>query len=519
MSPRRSRFARLLAPEKSRTRIALSGAGLSALFLLLLALGTRSIVRSTTFADIDEELYTLAAAVGSSFELEGLEEARRDTLRAGLEANAFEFRLANHSAILFKGDAPVALSGNLLGASPRVDLSPYRDKPETPYTAIEPYSGQGRVCRFLVTRLSGRAGGATLVLFRWIGPTLASLRRIDRALLGIVLFGFLGTAAILAYAVTRAIRPVEEVTRLAEELEATDLSRRVRIDSGGEEFRRLSAVINSLVERLERAFRAQRRLIADAAHELKTPSAILVGEAQDGLRPDARPEDIRASLETIERVARGLAREVDALLQLARGDAGAPERRKRVDLARIAEQAVGANEAAAAGRGVRCRIIAASPATVSGDRAGIFRVASNLVANAVLYTAPGTEIEVETGASDGNAYLEVRDRGPGIPPEQRRAVFERFVRLEEGRSANPEGSGLGLAIVEQVTQAHGGAVVVSDRPGGGAVFRVSLPAAPAGAKAAAKAEASGPRPPEEPTGEAARSENGRRGESGESAGR
>ena len=100
--------------EKARARLALWGALLCAIFLALLALGARGLVRSMTFADIDEELYTLSVALGSSFELEGLEESKRDTLKAGLEANAFEFRLANHSAIVFKGDVPIAASGNLL---------------------------------------------------------------------------------------------------------------------------------------------------------------------------------------------------------------------------------------------------------------------------------------------------------------------------------------------------------------------------------------------------------------------
>lgn len=462
---------------KSRTRIALAGALLSAAFLLLLALGTRAVIRSMTFADIDEELYTLAAALGSSFELEGLEEARRDSLRAGLEANAFEFRLANHSAILFKGDTPVALSGNLLRSRLPGGIGPYRDKPETPYTAVEPYSGQNRRCRFLVTHLGGNAKEATLVLFRWIGPSLASLARLDRALAGIVLIGFLGTAAILAFAVDRAIRPVEEVTLLAEELEATDLSRRVRLTSGGEEFRRLAAVINSLLDRLENAFRAQRRLIADAAHELKTPTAVLLGESQEARRPDAKPEETRQSLETIERAARGLAREIDSLLLLARGDAAPPARREAVDLAQVAAEAVAAAQPLGAGRGVRCRLESVEGALVSGDRAGLSRVASNLVSNALQYTGPGSEVEVEVGRREGRVVLEVRDRGPGVAAENRRRIFERFVRLEPARVRHPEGSGLGLAIVEQVVRAHGGEVEVDEREGGGAVFRVTLPAA------------------------------------------
>ncbi|MEO8432287.1 MAG: ATP-binding protein [Acidobacteriota bacterium] len=469
---------RLFRFERSRTRLAISGALLSALFLSLLALGARSSVRATTFADIDEELYTLAVALGSSFELEGLEESKRDTLKAGLEVNAFEFRLANHSAILFKDDTPVAASGTLLQTRLPGGITPYRERPEVPYTAVEPYSGQNRICRFLVTHLQGKAHGATLVLFRWIGPNLRSLSRLDRALAGFVVLGFLGTAAILAGVVTRALKTVEEVTKTAEQVEATDLSRRVRVLAGGVEFRRLAAVINSLLERLELAFRAQKRLIADAAHELKTPTAVLMGEAQEALRPDATPEARRESLETIERVARGLAREVDSLLLLARGDSAAPSVLAPVDLSVVAEDAVDAAEPLGGPRDVRCVFRRNGPGWVQGERAGLLRLAVNLVSNAVLYTAPGTVVEVTAGTEGGEAYVEVKDRGAGVSPDERERIFDRFVRLDSARAQNPEGSGLGLAIVEQVARAHRGRVVVDAREGGGAVFRALLPAIP-----------------------------------------
>jgi len=277
--------------------------------------------------------------------------------------------------------------------------------------------------------------------------------------------------------VTRAIRPVEEVTRLAEELEATDLSRRVRITKGGEEFRRLAAVINSLLDRLENAFRAQRRLVADAAHELKTPTAVLLGEAQEARRPDATPEETRHSLETVERAARGLAQEVDALLLLARGDAALPGRRETVDLAAVAAQAAADATPLAGSRGVRCRVEVSDGAAVSGDRAGLSRVVSNLLSNALRYSARDSEVEVRVSRDGGSVILEVADRGPGIAAENRRRIFERFVRLDAARSTYPEGSGLGLAIVDQVVRAHAGEVSVEDREGGGAVFRIRLPAA------------------------------------------
>jgi signal transduction histidine kinase len=387
----------------------------------------------------------------------------------------FEFRLANHSAILFNDEVPVALTGDLLRSHEPVAIDAYRDRPEIPYTAVEPYSGQHRTCRFLVTHLQGKAKGSTLVVFRWIGPTLRSLSRVDKALAGMVVLGFIGTAVILALAVRRAIRPVEEVTRLAEEAEATDLSRRVVVHSGGEEFRRLAAVINSLFERLERAFRAQRRLVADAAHELKTPTAVLVGEAQDALRPDATDDERRRSLQTIADASKGLAREVDGLLLLAKGDAAPPRRIEEIDLHEVAEDAVARAAALGARRRVVCALSKSGDTHLRGERAGLFRLVSNLVSNAVLYTAPDTMVEVRVAGEPDSVFVDVADRGPGVAREDRERIFERFVRLDETREKNPQGSGLGLAIVEQVVSAHGGAVEVREHEGGGAVFRVTLP--------------------------------------------
>lgn len=464
-------------PKRARTRIAVSGAAATAVFLALLAFGARTVVRRLAFEEIDEELQTLATAIGSDYELVGLPEEERQALQAGLEANMFEFRLANHSAILFNGEVPVALSGNLLKAQPLVSMADYRGPIERPYTAVERYSGQDRVCRFLIVPLQGKAKGATLVVFRWIGPTLRALARFDQALAGLIVIGFLGTAAILWVAVQRAIRPVEEVTRLAEEAEATDLSRRVSTSSGGEEFRRLSGVINSLFERLERAFRAQRRLVSDAAHELKTPTAVLLGEARDALRPEATEAERRRSLETIADVSKGFAREVDGLLALARGDAAPPPRMEELDLFELVEEAAAAAAALGARRRVVCTIAHEGDTRVCGDRPGLLRLASNLVSNAVLYTREETTVGVRVAGGPSGVTLSVADRGPGVAREHRDRIFERFVRLDDARARNPLGSGLGLAIAEQAAQMHGTRIEVEEREGGGAVFRVTLPPA------------------------------------------
>jgi signal transduction histidine kinase len=462
---------------KARHRIALAGALLAALFLLLLGLGARALLRRNAVADIDEELTTLAAAIGSDFEVEGLDHARREALEAGLRANTLEFRLNRHSAILFFGERPFAMSADLVESGLSGGLGPYRQRGEVPYTSLEPYSGQRHISRFLVTRLEGRAAGATLVLFRPVEADFQFLAGVDRALALFVLVGFLGTAVLLAAAVHRALRPVEEVTRLAEEAQAADLSRRVRMPRGGEEFRRLAAVINSLFERLESAFSAQRRLVADAAHELKTPAAVLLGEAQEAAREEVSPEERRRSLGVIASTARAIAHQIDALLVLARGDAAPPVAREPVELGELAEDAAAAVGGLAVSRGVRLRLVREGGSTVLGERESLGALARNLIANAVQYSDPGAQVEVLTGARDGSCYLEVRDQGPGVAPEDVPQIFVRFVRLEEGRLRNPEGSGLGLSIVEQVARRHGGHVEVDSRIGGGAMFRAVLPPA------------------------------------------
>ncbi|HSD71825.1 MAG TPA: ATP-binding protein [Thermoanaerobaculia bacterium] len=463
----------LLRPRRARTRIALVGAALSAILLFAVALGARTTIRELTFRDIDEELRTLAIAVGSQFEVEGMEP--REALGKGLAANVFEFRLQNHSAILFQGDRMFALSGDLLRSLSSVSLTPYLAHTEEPYTAVEPYSGQRRLCRFLVLHLRGKATGGTLVLFRSIESSMRSLARLDRVLTALVLAGFLGTAAILTFVLDRALRPVEEVTSLARSVQASDLSRRVRVSTGGQEFQELTGVINSFLERLEHAFAAQQRLVADAAHELKTPIAVLLGETQDALRAESRPEERTKSLETIEATARGLAREVENLLSLARADAAMTTAFGVVDLAAVAAQSVEASRSIAAARGVRLELRHENGSRVRGDGSALFHLASNLVVNAATYTNPNTAVEVVAGTRDGEAFLEVRDRGPGVPTEHRHRIFDRFFRLEEARLLHPEGSGLGLAIADQVARTHGGRLEVEDRAGGGAVFRAVFP--------------------------------------------
>ena len=175
---------------------------------------------------------------------------------------------------------------------------------------------------------------------------------------------------------------------------------------------------------------------------------------------------------------------VEDLLMLARLDERRPAKAEPVDLAVLAGDAVHDVRGIAPDRTVRLvgldvadgRPRGPVPAVVTGDESGLRQVVTNLVANAVRHTPAGTPVEVAVGVEAGQAVLEVRDHGPGLPPEEAERVFERFYRMDSSRRrGNGGGSGLGLSIVAAVTTAHGGAVDVRPTPGGGATFRVALP--------------------------------------------
>jgi signal transduction histidine kinase len=460
--------------RKARTRIAAYGALLSFVFLASLALLTRFTIRQTTYADVDDGLDTLAVALASDIELRGLEGVEEMTLPKSVNANILEFHLEHHSAVLLGDRGVIAQTPDLPPIPKGRHLDSLTRRTEKAFTGVEPFSGRNRDARLLVLHLGGRAKGVILVVFRLVGPIERNLGRLDLALAFVVLAGSAGSAAILYLAVGRALQPVDAVIGVAERTQATNLSARVSSPSAGEEFARLVNVINSLLERLERAFEGQRRLVADAAHELKTPVAVIAAEAQAALRDaEGRPESLNAIVLT----ARALAREVDDLLFLARGELVMRESLEPVDLGDICARAISTVASLASAHGIAVELRRETEALVQGNADALSHLAVNLVKNAILYSPGSSTVEVAVRSADGRASIEVRDRGPGIPAAENVQIFDRFVRLPGGRKVNPEGSGLGLAIVRQVAEAHGGVASVDARAGGGSIFRVELPAA------------------------------------------
>lgn len=301
--------------------------------------------------------------------------------------------------------------------------------------------------------------------------------------------------SMIAYGLTgRSLRPLINVERTASMIADGDLSQRVTDYPAETEVGRLSRSLNAMLAQIEKAFldreaseRKMRRFIQDASHELRTPLVTIQGYSEfyryGGL---ADPEAMDSAMGRIEAESKRMARLVEDLLMLARLDEQRPMEKQPVDLLVLGQDAVEDTKVRAPDRAVKLVGLTTerpSPASTVGDDARIRQIIANLLTNALRYTPEGTPIEIAVGvrslvAGAMDAVVEVRDHGPGIPPEDAKRIFERFYRADSSRQRETGGSGLGLAIVAAIVQQHGGSVALSETAGGGATMSISMPYVP-----------------------------------------
>jgi len=335
--------------------------------------------------------------------------------------------------------------------------------------------------RVLITPLTTNGDHLLIAIpLREVTQTLHRLLFIEALASGLILVLVGGAAMVL---VRTGLRPLEDIGDVAGAIAEGDLSQRVPRAEDRTEVGRLGLSLNAMLGQIQSAFEARqasearlRRFVADASHELRTPLTSIRGYAELFRRGAAeRPADLEKAMRRIEEESARMGLLVDDLLLLARLDQGRPLDRAPVDLVRVATDAVDDARAAAPDRDISLE--APGGVVLEGDELRLRQVAANLVANACQHTPVEAPVVVRVTGGDGQAVLEVIDRGPGLDAEAAHKVFERFYRADPSRTRSGGGSGLGLSIVAAIAEAHGGRATVESTPGAGACFRVTLPAA------------------------------------------
>ncbi len=453
-----------------RWRLAAASAGLTLVILLVFGAVIGNLAAQRIRNDFNSELKSAATTLASR---EGVVETDQGPLVTGLQLD--DFALPNGASAQV-----ISPSGQIMDQNHgAADLGP----------ATPGLHDVGSM-RVLTVRIFSGASGQ-LAGYVQYGRSVEHIEStIDRLWLfiaaGVLGGALLATLAGLAIA-SRAMRPVSSLTATAREIaETRDPSRKMPQPAADDEVGELAHTLEQMLRSLdsarserEGAMQKQREFVADASHELRTPLTSVLANLELLQASLLGPEhgDDREMVDSALRSSRRMSRLVGDLLLLARADAGRVGERRRCDLAEVAGDA--AAEVAPLMGERELSVDNAHPIFVEGNADELHRLVVNLLDNAAHHTPAGAHVELKLRVEGNDAVLEVSDDGPGIPPEMRAQVFDRFVRGSGPAdvAAGP-GTGLGLAIVKAVATSHGGAVEAGESLWGGALFRARIPLSP-----------------------------------------
>jgi heavy metal sensor kinase len=334
--------------------------------------------------------------------------------------------------------------------------------------------------RLLINKLTMRSG-STVEATVYIGESLSSTDAILKRFRGFLLLGLLLALCFIALASTSlaraALGPIGQITRAAQEITGEDLGKRLNWKGRADELGALAKTFDDMLARLESAFARERRFIADASHELKTPLTVINANSQMLARWGARnPEIMAEALRTIEMESATMARVINAMLTLAKTDDPRALSLESVDFGQVVQEVGLAMQPRAHEKGLTLRVQGTDDldAHVHGEPGLLRQLVTNLTENAIKFTQSGT-ITLSLHVRDGQVELLVQDTGSGIPSDALPHIFERFYRADPARSRKVEGTGLGLAVVNNIVRVHGGKIDVASAPGAGTTFTVDLP--------------------------------------------
>jgi len=272
------------------------------------------------------------------------------------------------------------------------------------------------------------------------------------------------------------LRPVRDITEVASAISASNLSQRINHQGPDDELKALADTFDSMIGRLETSFERQRQFVQDASHELRTPlAAIRTNIEVTEMDPDVSQEEYRALLETVKSQTERLTRLSEDLLLLSTSEREAAEP-EHVDASALTREVVAQLAPLASSRDVALGWDGVEEVVVAASSDVLYRCVLNLVDNAIKYSGANASVVVRARRDGEEAILEVVDTGPGIAEQESTRVFDRFYRVDKGRSRREGGTGLGLAIVREMVEAMGGSVSLRSRVGEGSTFAIHLPA-------------------------------------------
>ena len=437
--------------------------------LLVFGAGTYTAVRKLLIDNLDDLLASQASLFVGTIDLTDRKlSIRSDTLQIGRTSDDHVTRLYRaNGARLFdtnpkiRSDELDAAVKDALGGKQR--FSTFDANDETMRILTIPIKNDGEVVGALQIGISIEDVNKTLLALLWgmliLAPAMLLLAS--------------GGGYFLA---NRALAPIDKITRAAQQISAEDFNRRIGLHGPDDEIGRLARTFDDMIARLQAAFEQQRRFTADASHELRTPLTAMIGQIDVALERPRAAESYHGTLATVREQAQRLARMANDLLFLARSDTQPrPTAPETIDLGNLLPAVVAQLEPLAQARGQQLALKLSQSSIVHGNEDDLIRLFLNLLDNAIRYTPPGGMINMCCEQRDNQVVISVTDTGQGIAPEHLPHLFDRFFRVDRGRSRAQGGSGLGLAIAQHIVRAHGGRLVVDSAVGQGSTFTAILP--------------------------------------------
>lgn len=478
--------------DSVRARLTLWYTGVLALFLVVLSLTTYFIFWRSTVKRTDNNLAELADAFLVTLHAELEDQTNPREIKAAAREAIVEHRFRDHVFVVLKPDSEPLISSHdlananvgvgskeseILGSGSFREFVQNASRDEDAFKNVS--SGTHRY-RGIEKRFSADGQTYTLVILQSLHSQEKMLEGVAQTFAWVIPLAILLASAGGYFLARKSLAPVVAMSTQAGRIGVSNLHERLPVQNEKDELGLLSQSFNSLLDRLDESFERQQRFMADASHELRTPVAILRGEAEVALsRPDREPKEYRESLAVLHGEARRLTHIVEDLFTLTRADAGQyPLQSHDFYLDELAVDCVHSARTLALAKNIAMTVNAPVELPTHADEALLRRMILNLLDNAIKYTHAGGSVSISCARADGELVVSVSDTGPGIPRELQPRIFERFFRADKARSRSETdggGAGLGLSIALWIAEAHQGRLLLARSDETGSTFMAYLP--------------------------------------------